>query len=355
MKSLTWLKWKPILILIVYLAFVVVWGSLLAIMIIEESEAWAIVWLISSVLVLFGAFLIEGYSNGYKWKYYFLGKNFKKQRDEFFKNHEKVSKKEKRKILKDMKNTYRRFGFVDYAVDDYVVTPIKLYYEDFVAFNYGNALTKQKVEYITYGLYSRCLTGGGLYRFLEDVAEEPFSYEEYVLVVKSTDFSKKLKELLLNKDCKKAFECLKKENELSEKEHEFLEGFELNGSNGVYEFETEIFDKVKSIAMNKFFDYHRFRFLPNNAKRVFMSKDNMKRISICFIQNLNSFNIVRDEFVFFDTGAPEHQSEGGWCEHAGMSYYETEQLAINDIKNEIKDYIELKDFQSNVIYNSYKN
>ena len=127
MKSLTWFKWKPILILIVYLAFVVIWGSSLAIMIIEESEAWAIVWLISSVLVLFGAFLIEGYSNGYKWKYYFLGKNFKKQRDEFFKNHEKVSKKEKRKILKDMKNTYRRFGFVDYAVDDYVVTPIKFH------------------------------------------------------------------------------------------------------------------------------------------------------------------------------------------------------------------------------------
>ena len=51
--------------------------------------------------------------------------------------------------------------------EEYKVTPIKLYFEDFITFNYGNALDKQKIEFVIYALYSKVLSGGGFYRFLK--------------------------------------------------------------------------------------------------------------------------------------------------------------------------------------------
>ena len=88
--------------------------------------------------------------------------------------------------------------------------------------------------------------------------------------------------------------------------------------------------------------YHKTKFIPKNAKKSYISKDNLQRISICYLENLNVFNIVRERFVFFDDSVSILQSEGGWVGQNGISYFETEELALNDIKNEIKDYIEIK-------------
>ena len=76
MKGLFWFKFKPILILIVYLIIAVIWGSSLVLMFIQESAIWAIVCLISSISVIIGAKLIDCYSKNYKLKYLFLGKKF---------------------------------------------------------------------------------------------------------------------------------------------------------------------------------------------------------------------------------------------------------------------------------------
>lgn len=332
---------KSILILAVYLFFVVIWGVSLVMWVVDESETWFIVWLISSAVVLVAAFFVEANSKDYKLKYYFLGKKFQKQKDEYFKTHNPSSKKEKRQLIKDMKLNYRRFGNIEYVVKDYVITPIRLYFDDYVTFNYGNALDEQKTEFIIYSLYAKCLEGGGLYRFFEQMVEEPFSYEEYKTLVKKSTLSHELKTLTTNAMCKKVFECFEKYDDIREKGHKFLENFELNESNQLFDYQDEIFGVVEKIAMNKYFEYQKTRFIPKNAKKSYISKDNLQRLSICYLEDLNVFNIIREKFTFFDTGAPILHSDGGWSEQEGKSYYETEELALNDIKNEINDYIEI--------------
>lgn len=330
-----------IIILFIYLSLVVVWGTSMVVAIVEEDVIWANIWVLSSILLFFAIFFVDAYSKDYKFKYIFLGKNFKKQRDEFFKKNKDLSKKEKRQILKNMKHNYRRFGSIEFAVYGYVVTPIKLYFEDYISFSYGNALDEQKVEYIIYNLYSKNLTGGGFYRFFEQMAEEPFSFEEYKRIVKKAGFSKKLNAEITNATSKKVFEYFKRYNELLDEEHKFLEKYELDESNKLFEYQTEIFDLVENIAMKKFFDYHKTRQISIGAVKSFISKDNLKRITICFLEDLKVYNIVREEFTFFDIDMPQIQSDGGWVAHEGNSYYETEEQALNDIKNELEGCIEL--------------
>lgn len=330
---------KAIITLVVYLLFVVVWGVSLVMFILEESVVWANIWVFSSIIVLISVFYIDASTKNYKLKYYFLGKEFKKQRDNYFAKHIISSKKDKKDMLKSMKHNYRVFGNVEYVYNSYSVTPIGLYGEDFYSFNYGNALQKQKIEYVVYALYSKCLEGGGLYRFFELVAEEPFTFEEYARVVKDSELPTDLKRLLCSKDCKKVFEYTKNFDNLTDKEHEFMENFELNESDKVYDYQNEIFDLVEKIAMANFVDYHKDRHVPDNATKIYYSKDQLKRVSICFSEELNSYTVVRQELVFLEEDFMH--SEAGWSEQRGVSYFETEELALNEIKNEIKEYVEL--------------
>ena len=76
MKKMSNSLLKAIFILVVYLLLIVVWGTSFVIWIVEESEYWALIWLISSVVILVLAFFVDAYSKDYKIKYYFLGKNF---------------------------------------------------------------------------------------------------------------------------------------------------------------------------------------------------------------------------------------------------------------------------------------
>lgn len=342
MKKMSNSLLKAIFILVVYLLLIVVWGTSFVIWIVEESEYWALIWLISSVVILVLAFFVDAYSKDYKIKYYFLGKNFKKQRDQYLKNHNLLSKKEKRQVIKDMKLNYRRFGNIEYVYEEYKITPITLYYEDFVTFNYGNSLEKQKIEFIIYALYSKILTGGGFYRYFETIAEEPFSFDEYVSIVDKTNLSNNLKDFITNSKSKLIFEYSKNFDKLSDREHNIMENYELNESDLLYDYQDEIFDIVKKIAIDKFFEYYKNQGLSNNAVEAYISKDNFNRITICYLKNLNVYNVVRENFIIYNEEYINLHSEGGWAEHKGISYFETKELAFNEIRKELKNYNKIK-------------
>jgi hypothetical protein len=241
-----------------------------------------------------------------------------------------------------MKLNYRRFGKIEYVYEEYKVTPIKLYFEDFITFNYGNALDKQKIEFVIYALYSKVLSGGGFYRFFEIIAEEPFSFDEYVSIVRKTELSNNLKEFITNSKSKLIFEYSKNFDKLSDKEHEIMESYELNESDLLYDYQDEIFDIVQKIAIDKFFEYYKNQGLSNNVVEAYISKDNLNRITICYLENLNVYNIIRENFIIYNEEYINLHSEGGWVEHKGISYFDTKELALNKIRQELKNYNKIK-------------
>lgn len=333
---------KAVLILIFYLIMVVFWGSSMVISFVEESVNWAIVWIVSSVLVLLGAFWIDFYTKRYKFKYLFLGKKFKAQVRKIFEVKTGLSKKEKRNLLKQMKDTYRRTGSIHFAVYDLMETPNKIWSEDNRAFNYGNALDKQKIEYIIYCLNLNAEIGGGFYRFFESLAEEPMTYDEYAGLVKNSDlFSKALKEVLLSKEHKNVFKCFKKENDLTKDEEDALQKFDENGSNILFDFADEIFKLVEKLSVQNYLDLKKKQGLPENVVRLFMSKDGMKRAYIYFDEQTKTYKANIENFVFYDTDVSPMNSEGNWIGTDGSSYFETQELAFNEIKNAILDLEEL--------------
>lgn len=314
----------------------------MVIAIIEESVIWANIWILSSIILLFLVFFVDAFSKNYKWKYYFLGKTFKIQKDEFFKNHPPKTKKDKKQKIKDMKLNYRRFGNIEFVVEAYKITPIKLYFEDFISFNYGNALDKQKIEFLLYALYSKVITGGGFYRFFETITDEPFSFDEYISLVKKSKLSKQLKEIMTNSQSKLIFEYSKNFDNLTDAEHDIMENYDLNESYLLYDYQDEIFDMVQKIAIDKFFKYHETSMLPHNIVEAYISKDKLKRISICYLEDLKVFNIVREDFQIYSCKNIDMSCDGGWIAHQGISYFETKNLALNDISEEIKDYRKIK-------------
>ena len=82
--------------------------------------------------------------------------------------------------------------------------------------------------------------------------------------------------------------------------------------------------------------------LPENVKKVFISKDKTKRICIYFDKTLNVYKVLKEEFVFYETEYSLMNSMGGWVSHEESSLFETENQALNDIKPQIKDFEEIK-------------
>lgn len=336
-----WLK--TTLVLIAFLSVVVVWGSTTVITFIEYNTVVAIISVVSYFAVFVGIFGIEMYTNKYKFKYLILGKKYKEKVQKFMVELNKFNKKERKAYIKSMKAEYRRTGNVYFSVYYLFETPNKVWSDDNRSFVYYNALDWQKAEYLIYLLNFNCETGGGFNRFFEGVAEEPFTFEEIEKIVKSSDlFSKELKKSVLKPKHKKVFECFQNEDNLTDEDWKFLEDFEKNESNNLFDFQDEIYATIEKLSINCYLELKKDYALPENVKKVFISKDKTKRICIYFDKTLNVYKVLKEEFVFYETEYSLMNSMGGWVSHEESSLFETEKQALNDIKPQIKDYEELK-------------
>ena len=336
-----WLK--TTLVLIAFLSVVVVWGSTTAITFIEYNTVVAIISVVSYFAVFVGIFGIEMYTNKYKFKYLILGKKYKEKVQKFMVELNKFNKKERKAYIKSMKAEYRRTGNVYFSVYYLFETPNKVWSDDNRSFVYYNALDWQKAEYLIYLLNFYCETGGGFNRFFESVAEEPFTFDEIEKIVKSSDlFSKELKKLVLRPKHKKVFECFQNEDNLTDEDWNFLEDFENNESNDLFDFHEEIYGTIEKLSINCYLELKKTYALPENVKKVFISKDKTKRICVYLDKNLNAYKVLKEEFVFYETEYSLMNSMGGWVSHEESSLFETEKQALNDIKSQIKDYEELK-------------
>ena len=61
-----------------------------------------------------------------------------------------------------------------------------------------------------------------------------------------------------------------------------------------FDYQDEIFETVEKIAMNIFFEYYKYIDISDNSLEIFISKNNQKRLSICYNENLKVYNIVTE-------------------------------------------------------------
>ncbi len=334
-------KSKALTLLTLLLLSAIFWGTTTAMVLIQYTDLLAILSTISYFVVWFFVFWIHIFTNGYKLKYLFLGKHFKQQ----LKSHQitlnKLSKKEKKQAIKSMKDEYRKFGTTSISTCNLIETPYKVFTQDNLAFNYGNALDKQKIEFIAFCLQSNSQTGG-LYRFFEEIDYEPFTYDELKSLIKSSDyFSKELKLYLLNPKFKTIFSYFKKAATLTDKEHERLETFELKESNFLYNYSDELTDIVEKMAIENHLLYKQRDLLPDTTTKLYVSKDLTERIYIFFDPQTRYYKIGSSTFKFFDQDTRKMYSTCDWINNTKSSIFEDEKLALNEIKTQIKDFTEV--------------
>ena len=339
---------KSVVLLFLLLTCAVVWGTSSAMLFIEDSYYWAIVSLISYFLVFAVVFAIDMHTNQYKFKYLFARKKFKEKLKIYESELLKYSKKERKRIIAGMQKEFRRTGDVAITMYYELETPSKVWRDNNVSFNYGNALDEQKIQYLIFCLNSNCLTAGGLYRFFEDLTFDKFSYDEYVSLVKNCKyFSEDLKKLLTKKEFKKIFEIFKKQENLSEanlteEDMAMLRDFDENDSNLLFDYHEELHSIVEDLAIKEYLFIKKKDSLPQGVKKMFVSKDGMKRVIIRFDESLKLYKICKQDFVFYCDEYSVFNSGGGWVTTEENSFFETEKLAIKEIKGLVEDFEEVK-------------
>jgi len=301
----------------------------------------AIILCITYILTFVFVFISNVYSNNYKWKYLLLGKEFNKQKEEFFKIHNNFTRKEKRKIIKNMKHNYRISGKIENSISRYIQTPYKNFFEDNQAFNYGNSLDKQKIEYLLYAMYMSCDFAYEFFNFFEFIKDEPFTYEEYEKLIKNCNLlSNNLKNSLFNDKNKEIFEFYKKENLNKEEIDSFYKKHEED-ENIFIKYKDEIEKAVEKISIENFLFINQKSSIPDNTTHIYLSSDGYKRICIFLDKPSNTYKISKDEFIFYEIEKPIKDSEGIWKTNILPSHFETPLLAINEIKNELETYNEI--------------
>lgn len=335
---------KNIIIFIALILFstnIVFFGTGLTMMIVDFLPDYFWWFLLGSIGTAANMFWIHLLSNDYKIKYFFLGKNFDQKVEDYFKDTN-MPDYAKNALLKSMKRQYRINGEIVSVYIEERDTPFELWGEINREFNYPNALDKQKIDYIIFCMHLNAEDGGGLYRFFEDLSFEPFTYDEvYNLINKTKLVSKEIKKLVLDPKYKNIMELFRLDK-LNEEQDKILQDFDENDSDLLCKFSNELKGVVENRAITLYREEKRLSGLPNSTVKVYLSKDGFYRICIYFDKGLNVYRVNKSVFQFYDSDSSLLYSEGGWISEENKSYYETVELAYNDIQSLIKGYKEVK-------------
>lgn len=341
MKYRTKQNLKTFLLGITYTLFIAFIGISIIFLVLDFGIGSIFLFAITVLGSIFMALIYTVELNHYQWKYLLLGKDFKQKLKDYLKD-KKLSDDERKKLIKQLKSNYRKSGRLNIAMISEVITPNKLWYEDYYAFSYGNALEEQKLEFLVGLLHEKCESGGGFYRFFETLAEqEPFEYDELYRLIKNNNiFSKELTQLLLTSKFKKVFELQKNYKNCTEEDHKFLQDFELGDSNLIYDYQFELFDLVEKFAIKNYLELKRYYDLPENTCRLFYSKDGRQRAGVFFDVEHNVYKNFTEDFLFYSTEQSLLYSDGGWIGQYYNSIFESQELALNELKLQITDFIE---------------
>ena len=281
-------------------------------------------------LCIISSFLLVMKNNDYKLKHFFKLGKFNKE----FKKFEKLSKGNK-KIIKEIKRTQKDYflQFGDLNEDKLYFQPEKnnwnIWVEDAIAFSYPNAGYIEKLSYLTYLLYNACSNRSGLEEFFKWISYEPFTKEEIIdILTKSEFFNVNLKEFLVKTI---------KEYDI-EKQDELFKKYESDDNNIFFTFDKEIENCSNWLARNRFLlsscaGIYVHTNTSFNIVKLFLSKDYKKVI----------FIYTHDDAVYRTSFEKWNYHELIWesSSESNRSIYDSEETALKNIKEKLKDYIEI--------------
>jgi len=300
---------------------------------------WSGILAFSGVITCFFVILED---KGYKLKYFFLGKSFKKPVDEFFEQNTYFSEKEKLFLIKRMKDEYRRKGHVSFILYKRRETVLSLWnkniHDIYWEKNEEDLTEKEKFEFIIDGL------SNGIRYFLYDYGGLKIIYDDFYNIINNCNmFDNECKKYLLSKKFKNIFEFY---NNLEKYKEEEIKTFDQENNNYFLKFdkfEENIYEIKENIAVKNYIEYQKFECLPENVVNFFISKEGKERLYVFFDKSLNVYRVAQEIFTFYYYDIPLMDNEGGW-NHVSNSYsslFETQEIALNDIKERTKDFEEI--------------
>lgn len=316
--------------IIAILSLIISSSSLLFALLPEFRKVALIVCLVFSLLFIVSFLLLIMKNNDYKLKYYFRLSEFNKEFKKL-KKENNGNKKRLRFIKKQQKDHFLQFGEVVLSTK-MLIEPVNKWnewVEESTEFNYNKSQYMEKLSYITYVLYHACMSGGGLEEFFRWISYEPFTGDELInTIAKNEFFSNEFKDFLT---------MIIKEFD-KEKEDELFEKYELSDNNVFFEFENEILNLANWLAYNRKLlsscvGIYLHGNIDFNMYKLFLSKDYKKVIYIFSVDD----KLFKVDFIVWN------EMEVCWIPGnvSNNSIYDSVETALNNIKDFIKDYIEI--------------
>lgn len=340
MKKIDSFKIKMILYVLLNMAFIMITSFFLSLVKKPYVLCALIIWsIVITILGVFIIFLVILADKRYLLKYFFLNKDVKKQINEFFEKNAYFSEKEKLQLIKSMKDEYRKYGKISFACYKKRCSVSSLWHMNmndlYWLKDYGELTEKEKLELVIDGL------SNGIRSFLYDYSCFQINYDNFYNIIDNcSNLEIECKKYLLSKKFKKIFEFY--EN-ISIKTKEEIQDFDQENNNFFLEFdkfEENIYQIKEDIAVKNYIEYKKFEYLPEDVVDFFLSKDGKERVFVFYDESLNVYRVAHETFIFYYYDIPFMDNEGGWnsCPESCNSLFATQELALNDIKDRIKEF-----------------
>jgi len=287
--------------------------------------------LVFSVLTCWFYLLLYLKINDYKLKYFLrlwmFNKEFKK-----LKNISQGNKETIKQLKRNLKDNFLQDGEIVSSKNLLKIetNPWNIWLEESNSFSYPNSRYMEKLSFLVYCLYDACASGGGFEKFFNNIENEPFLNKEIIEIFNKHEFfSVELKEFLT-----------KVVNEYKDEDKDFLFAkYEREENNTLFEFEQELFDLANWIAYNrKLLSSVAGVYIHGNISfeiyHLYLSKDFKKIIYVY----KNESNMIRISSKFWNAIDNFWESD----KNADRSIYACAELAFNEIKDTIEDYIKIE-------------
>lgn len=286
---------------------------------------------IFTILFITNFFLLIMKKNNYKLKYFFKLGLFNKEFNEFKKLY-KGDPNRIKEVRKQQKDYFLQFGETDFSVQAFESenNVWNNWLKEASSFNYSNAKYMEKLSYLTLILYNSCAGGGGLEEFFKNVFYEPFTKQEMMdIITKSNFYLKEFRNFLIKH--------IKEYDK--EKEDSLFTRYELEDNKTFFEYEDEIFNYANWLAHNRFIlssvvGIYLHGKINLNMYRLFLSNDYKK---IIYIYSADD-KLYKVNYKVWD----EYDANWNLMQDSNTSIYDSVETAYNDIKNMLKDYIEIE-------------
>lgn len=271
----------------------------------------------------------------YKFKYLFLGKNYKSQMSHLRHLRKFDSHYFDYLTPRKARHNYRIYGDILYMPLRSInhLTPLDLILTNYYGADFADKTKWQ--ESLLIELYLCISDGRGLCGYFESLAScYDITFKELKSDIQSiASLPQKLKGLLIGTRAKKSFEYNKEYCNLSDVQLEKLEQLEKSYSNLGNKFENELLDIIGDIAVKNCKNIYRSYCTTPDVVKILINEANDQRYIIWFDKKTSAYKMQYEEFLPLFDDIPPLNNTYSWLAQKYYGLYESIELAENEIKN----------------------